>query len=217
VITLSIRIYNDLGSHVIGVENGFSIHSPSSATWTATAIETTAVFGNSLFQGFFSLYQNNVDGLNSDTVGVFAGVMSAQGIPPGFNDVSLRIKIGPIPNSFHNGTICVDSSYLPPPGAWLWSVPNMYIPTWGGPYCYTIKDYSLICCTGMRGNVNDDPMGSVNVVDVSFLVAYLFQGGQPPPCTKEADIFVTNSINVVDLNSLVQYLFLGGASPPMCP
>ena len=75
------------------------------------------------------------------------------------------------------------------------------------------------CCEGIRGNVDGDSGEGINVADVTFLVAYLFQGGDKPECYTEAD---TNgdpswSINVADLTFLVGYLFQGGSAPAGCP
>jgi hypothetical protein len=66
------------------------------------------------------------------------------------------------------------------------------------------------------GDVNNDRMGP-NVVDLTFLVAYLFASGAPPTHVASAD--VNNSSgnpNVVDVTYLVIYLF-GGGTAPNCP
>jgi Beta-propeller repeat len=73
------------------------------------------------------------------------------------------------------------------------------------------------CCTGSRGNANGDAGDAVNVVDVTFLVQYLFQGGASAPCLEEADVAVNNSINIVDLTTLVAFLFSGGPALQACP
>lgn len=75
------------------------------------------------------------------------------------------------------------------------------------------------CCVGIRGNVNSDPDDLVNVADLTFLVAYLFSGGQQPGCWSEGDVNgdIGNQINIADLTFLVAYLFSGGSPPPECP
>ncbi len=81
------------------------------------------------------------------------------------------------------------------------------------------------CCNGdgMRGNVDDltGPGGEVDVADLTYLVAYLFQGGQMPPCPDEANadgiVGVGGPIDVADLTHLVTYLFMGGPAPAACP
>ncbi len=58
-----------------------------------------------------------------------------------------------------------------------------------------------------------DYNGSVSVADVTYLVAYLFQGGTPPPISDLADVDASCSLNVADLTYLVDYLFKGGSAP----
>jgi len=75
------------------------------------------------------------------------------------------------------------------------------------------------CCVGLRGDV--DGVGidgcSINVVDVTYLVRYLFLEGPQPPCEEEADVDGSDQIDVVDVTYLVAYLFQGGPAPPRCP
>jgi len=73
------------------------------------------------------------------------------------------------------------------------------------------------CCIGLRGNVNFDGADEVNVTDLTALVAYLFSGGETPPCFEEADIDASTAINVTDLTYLVSYLFQSGVEPVACP
>jgi len=74
------------------------------------------------------------------------------------------------------------------------------------------------CCVGNRGNVDNDPDDLVNVADLTYLVAYLFQGGPEPVCTPEGNVDgdTGEQINVADLTYLVSYLFQGGPLPPPC-
>jgi hypothetical protein len=64
------------------------------------------------------------------------------------------------------------------------------------------------------GDVNYS--GTINVVDLTYLVAYLFQGGEAPNPLESGDCNCNSSINIVDLTFLVQYLF-GGGPAPSCP
>ncbi|MFH1374399.1 MAG: hypothetical protein ABII79_11445 [bacterium] len=72
------------------------------------------------------------------------------------------------------------------------------------------------CCNhdGIRGDA-DYTMG-VDVGDLTYLVAYLFQGGPAPPCMEEGDVDGSGGIDVGDLTWLVSYLFQGGPPPPPC-
>jgi len=69
---------------------------------------------------------------------------------------------------------------------------------------------SVLC-----GDMNEDK--KVNIVDLTYLVSYLFGGGPEPvpPCA--GDVNDDNKINIVDLTYLVSYLFGGGPEPdPNC-
>ncbi|HWR83527.1 MAG TPA: hypothetical protein VN285_09505 [Candidatus Deferrimicrobium sp.] len=88
----------------------------------------------------------------------------------------------------------------------------------------TDGEMPLPCCNGdgMRGNVDGTtgPSGEIDVSDLTFLVAYLFQAGTTPPCTPEGNVDgitgPAGEIDVADLTHLVAYLFQGGASPAPC-
>jgi Trypsin-like peptidase domain len=66
------------------------------------------------------------------------------------------------------------------------------------------------------GDINNDRIGP-NVVDLTFLVAYIFGSGMPPPVLASSDVNSSGgNPNVVDIAYLVRYLFSGG-TPPDCP
>ena len=69
-------------------------------------------------------------------------------------------------------------------------------------------------CCNKRGDVDDS--GGIDVGDLTYLVAYLFQGGPAPPCPEEGDVDGSGGIDVGDLTYLVAYLFQGGPAPPPC-
>lgn len=79
------------------------------------------------------------------------------------------------------------------------------------------------CCEDERGNVDwiTGPSGPIDVSDLTFLVAFLFTGGEEPPCMDEANIDglegPSGAIDISDLTYLVAYLFTGGPAPPSCP
>ncbi len=72
---------------------------------------------------------------------------------------------------------------------------------------------SMFCQTWICGDV--DGSGSIDVGDLTFLVAYLFQSGPTPPVLVAGDVDGSGSIDVGDLTFLVTYLFQGGP-PPGC-
>jgi hypothetical protein len=59
----------------------------------------------------------------------------------------------------------------------------------------------------LRGDLDHD--GNLNISDLTYFVAYLFQGAPDPPCPEEADINGDGEINVQDLTCLVDFLFRG--------
>lgn len=59
----------------------------------------------------------------------------------------------------------------------------------------------------------DGAGGLPNIADLTFLVAYLFQGGSPPPFPPASNVDGLNDLNVADLTYMVDYLFRGGAAP----
>lgn len=72
-------------------------------------------------------------------------------------------------------------------------------------------------CCDLRGNVDGDVSGLVNISDMTYLVAYLFSSGAEPPCFEEGDVTADDSINISDMTYLVAYLFSGGPAPAACP
>lgn len=63
----------------------------------------------------------------------------------------------------------------------------------------------------------DGSGGNANVSDLTYLVAYLFKAGPPPPIMEAANVKGDSGINVSDLTYLVNYLFKGGPAPDCAP
>jgi len=70
------------------------------------------------------------------------------------------------------------------------------------------------CCCIARGNTDGD--GGINVADLTYLVDYIFFGGDTPPCPEEGNVDASGGINVADLTYLVDYIFFSGDPPPPC-
>jgi murein DD-endopeptidase MepM/ murein hydrolase activator NlpD len=84
-----------------------------------------------------------------------------------------------------------------------------------GPTSFYIFDVVATGCCQNRGDA--DGSGSMNVADVTYLVAYLKGLGPEPPCEEEADVDGSASVNVADVTYLVAYLKGLGPAPPDCP
>ncbi len=70
-------------------------------------------------------------------------------------------------------------------------------------------------CGFMCGDTNGDSSGP-NVVDLTYLVDYLFGDGPPPSSTEAANVDGENGLNIADVSYFADYLFSGG--PPLdCP
>lgn len=73
------------------------------------------------------------------------------------------------------------------------------------------------CCIGIRGNVDSDALDQIDISDLVFLVAFMFQGGDEPLCMDEANIDGLGVIDISDLVGLATYMFSGGVEPAVCP
>jgi len=74
------------------------------------------------------------------------------------------------------------------------------------------------CCCVVRGDCAIPRDGNVFVDDLTFLVDYIFKGGEGPGCPEEGDCAtpLDGNIFVNDLTYLVDYLFKSGPPPPSC-
>jgi len=61
------------------------------------------------------------------------------------------------------------------------------------------------CCL-VPGDVNHD--GTFNISDLTYHVAYMFQGGPAPPCLAEADLNRDCVLDVADLTEWICWMFL---------
>ncbi|MFQ5498718.1 MAG: S8 family serine peptidase [Candidatus Zixiibacteriota bacterium] len=71
------------------------------------------------------------------------------------------------------------------------------------------SDMVLVC-----GDVDGSGSGP-DIVDMTYLVDYLFGGGPPPPHMAMADVNGDGSLDILDLTFLVDFLF-GTGLPPVC-
>ena len=75
---------------------------------------------------------------------------------------------------------------------------------------------SLTCCVGNRGDFNGDG-DDANILDLTFVVDYIFRGGAEYSCPEEADVNNDGTpSNILDLTFLVDRIFRGGPAPGPC-
>jgi hypothetical protein len=54
---------------------------------------------------------------------------------------------------------------------------------------------------------------TINILDISFLIAYLYSGGPAPNPLNAADVDGNGDINILDISYLINYLYMGGPEP----
>ena len=60
----------------------------------------------------------------------------------------------------------------------------------------------------------DGLAGPLNILDLTYLVDYIFRGGSAPPDLNLADLTNDGNVNILDLLFLVDFMFRGGPPPP---
>jgi hypothetical protein len=163
------------------------------------------------FDLVFGIYPHSVDGLGADTVGFGgASLLGPPAIPDGFDQQVWWVETTP---SADGDTLCIDSSWIPPGGEWVWwtTPAGPIYPDWSGPHCFLVWE----CCVGNRGNV--DGVAGINIADLIYLVEYLFYSSPAPRCEEEGDVDGDSGTNVADVTYLVEFLFFDGPAPPLCP
>jgi hypothetical protein len=161
-------------------------------------------------------------GEDSDTVSFagFANIPKA-GVAAMFDGVIWSMSIDSIHEVSAGNTLCIDSvvtelETAPGLSSWHWHLrePDSYAaPDWGGSLCFTI----VSCCQGVRGNINLDLQGEIDISDLTYLVGWMFKSGDGPPCILEADVDGNDSHDIADVTALVGYMFKSGPEPAGCP
>ena len=58
--------------------------------------------------------------------------------------------------------------------------------------------------------------GTVNILDATYIISYLYKGGPAPDPLEAADVDSSLTVNILDVTRLINYLYKGGAAPD-CP
>jgi hypothetical protein len=64
------------------------------------------------------------------------------------------------------------------------------------------------------GDANYD--GAVNILDITYLIGYLYQDGPGPIPYEAGDANGDSTINILDITYLIAYLYQGGPTPENC-
>lgn len=135
-----------------------------------------------------------------------AVAITADPVPPG-NGLFATLTF----TVFDTGRICLDTCYYPP-AMWF-----SFVDTQAHGYVPVFKKRTFVVanCGYSSGDPNYD--GITNIVDVVYLVNYIFRSGAPPCVEKSGDVSCDDEVTVVDIVYLIGYLFRGGPPPGYCP
>ena len=218
-----IAFNNTSADFITSFTNGFQVYSPDGAEWGSTTLEVIGADNLIIhFDGGVFADHINTDGIGADTVGFGGFGLFSPGLPPGFNEPVIRISTGINEAGVTGKTICLDSCYYPPGGAWKWISTQALMPSWDGPHCFLFEqppceiddpdgDAIQDCCDNCPFTYNplqeDDNMNGIGDA---------CEGG--PCCYIRGNvddlIGPGTPIDVSDLTFLVAYLFKGGPGPP---
>jgi hypothetical protein len=108
------------------------------------------------------------------------------------------------------GTICIDSAFVPPHGAFVFIDPcgPQPIPYFDGPFCWPVLKRMIL------GDFDFD--GQITVGDVVEMIAVIFKGKPHLYPDEVGDVNCDGSFNVGDAVFMINYIFKFGP-PPGCP
>jgi hypothetical protein len=132
--------------------------------------------------------------------------MSGDPVPPGNGLLATMIF-----TVFDTGRICLDTCFYPP-SAILTFVDTLAV---GYSPVFEKRTFVISNCIYTPGDPNYD--GKTDIVDVVYLVNYIFRGGPPICVEKSGDVSCDDEVTVVDIVYLIGYLFKGGPPPGYCP
>jgi hypothetical protein len=105
-------------------------------------------------------------------------------------------------------TIDLDSTFVSPAGEFIFSASD------GGtiiPDYYDCGSSEIAIINYICGDADAD--NSVDMLDILFLISYLYKGGPAPEPTESADVNHDGSVNMLDILYSINYLYKGGPEP----
>jgi len=83
-----------------------------------------------------------------------------------------------------------------------------------GGYFATDNAFSVtVLGSNMCGDINNT--GDVNILDVTYLINYLYKDGPAPEPSEKGDVNASGNVNLLDVSHLIKYLYKDGP-PPIC-
>ena len=87
-----------------------------------------------------------------------------------------------------------------------------------GLYVFNTSVPGENCCIGTRGDINSDGYPIMTVLDMTYLINFIFRGGPAPSCDAASDVNGDGeSSTLVDLTFIIDRIFRGGPAPSSCP
>jgi hypothetical protein len=74
-------------------------------------------------------------------------------------------------------------------------------------YTYTVGEDAHFINGDASGN------GTVNILDITFLIAYLYKGGPAPYPPTAGDAQCNGVVNILDVTYIIGFLYKSGPSP----
>ncbi|MEW6016100.1 MAG: dockerin type I repeat-containing protein [Candidatus Zixiibacteriota bacterium] len=106
------------------------------------------------------------------------------------------------------GTTCVSWMQVTGPPADSISIDTSVVPVLDTSVVEVVDGLFVIHqCGDANGN------GTINILDGTYILSYLYQQGPPPPALLAGDADGNGSINILDVTFLINYLFKGGSIP----
>ncbi len=133
-----------------GITNGYIVTATGGATWSVGTVrgvdyddEFTWGPAEDHFNLIWSFNPFSWDGGGGDDVlGIGGSVSTGDGLPPLYDGPAVWFKLD-FTGSIAGETVCIDSTYYPPTGTWMWaygSTVGSFPPSWDGPHCYETFD-----------------------------------------------------------------------------
>ncbi len=85
-----------------------------------------------------------------------------------------------------------------------------------GTYDAIVSVIEMGCCNEYTGNADFDEDDLLNILDVSYLVQWLYVEGPAPECEGEVDVNGNDIVGNDDLFYLIEYMWYGGPGPVPC-
>jgi len=85
----------------------------------------------------------------------------------------------------------------------------------GNHISFESSDIKAEYCDYICGDTNDD--GTVNLLDITFLISYLYSVGTAPESVNASDVNGSGTINLLDITALILSLYQGGPALDGCP